>query len=672
MKKIIFILVWIIAGITVATAQISSYSFEYTAGTYSEITGGTVVYSDAGLTEPLRLENYAFAQGRTLIGEPANVTGFPIGFSFIFGSQTFTHFAVSPNGFIYLGGATPFLVDAREVSSDINVGLGLGTKNPILSDRERFEEGAINVLGFSRVTSSGTDDISATTVDANTEISYLLSGTAGDRVLTIQFKQIILSYSPTVQDPVDIQIRLYEANSKVEMIFNNFNIGSDRVWAEIGLKGDVLGNTKYLTTSASSNWSTATAGVTGNVNLFNAVCANGTTFAFTPPPFCVEPASQATALEIAVASNSISGSFTAAEADEYLVLIGKDISLTGSADRPADNTTYVAGQEIGKFTVVARSSATTFEAKGLEGSSNYAIHIYALNSNCLNGPKYRRANPLIADVTTLPGAPVLSLAEGGFTSLKLATEANQANNPVIIAQNTGQYAVDNNNNQLNDGAFGMPTAGVNVGDLLEGGGTVIYKGAVSNAIEVNGLNPGELVNFAAWSYDANENAVSSLFAKLNITTWGTLPYVPNFSQYAPYAIPEGWEEEGGIFQLTMNNSNRRGDFLQGRVTTASPVNPASGSVATQYLQLAPGNSRLILSGKLEHTTPRPFVTSGYTEWEDNDSMVFSAKKVGDTDYTTVYTIDKANAGDFFKNAGSGAFSDIAIPIEGFGGAIAKV
>ncbi|MDR2804822.1 MAG: fibronectin type III domain-containing protein [Dysgonamonadaceae bacterium] len=682
MKKIIFFLVGCIVGLATATAQINSYNFAYTAGTYSEISGGTTVYSGAAQgADSLRLENYAFVPGDTLISEIATVTGYPIGFNFNLGSQIFTHFAISPNGFIYLGGES-FTVDATEVSSDINVSWGSGTKNPVLSDNNRFEEGATNLLGFSRITASvtsdGSNDISATTADANTEISYSLSGTAGSRVLTIQFKKIILSWSATAMDAVDVQIRLYEADSKVELIFNDFAQTDERVWAEIGLKGSVLGNTKYVFIDSDSNWSTATADVTGNVNLRNTVCDNGATFTFTPPPACVAPASKPTGLEMEATSNSIGGSFAPADADKYLVLAGltENIALIGTNDKPKADKSYNVGDSInGKWRVIAFSSATTFSFDGLESSTEYTVAVYPANTECLGGPKYyTMGTPLNDVIKTLPGAPQLSISEGGFTGLKLAAQANAANNPVIVAVNSGQWDVDNNQNQLNDGVFGTPTLNMNTGDQLTGGGKIIYKGPASNAIEVTGLAPNKLVNFAAWSYDETDNAISSTLVKLNVTTWGALPYLLDFSQYAAYGIPVDWEQEGNYFELKQNNATRRGNLLEARVTGASPQASAYSSIATQYLQLAPGNSRLVLSGILTHTTgSRPYVTTGYTEWEENDNMAFLVKKIGETDYIPVYTINASNAANFFTDAtAAGSYSNIVIPIEGFGNETVKV
>ncbi|MDR2804881.1 MAG: fibronectin type III domain-containing protein, partial [Dysgonamonadaceae bacterium] len=649
MKKIISLLVWCIVVLTTATAQINSYSFAYTAGTYSEISGGTVVYSGAAQgAEPLCLENYAFVPGDTLISEIATVTGYPIGFNFNLGEQTFTHFAISPNGFIYLGGDAPFEVAATSVST-------------VMVDDSRFEEGAINVLGFSRTSTCNT-------AGANTEISYLLSGDAGSQILTVQFKKIIFSWSSTT-DAVDIQIRLYEADSKVEMIFNDLVIPQyEFAWAEIGLKGNVVGNTKFLNIGAGDNWSTATAGVTGNVSLRNSTCDNGATFTFTPPPACVTPASQPTDLQLTASSNGVSGSFTAtADADKYLVLMGKDISMVGLKDRPVDGVTYNVGDVINnKLTVVTFSPNITFSVDNLENSSEYSFYIYAANAECLYGsPKYNPLKALNEVIKTLPGAPqLLSLSEGGFTGLKLAVQANAANNPVIVAVNSGQWAVDNNQNQLNDGVFGTPTLNMNTGDQLTGGGKIIYKGPASDAIEVTGLEPNKLVNFAAWSYDETDNAISSALVKLNVTIWGTLPYSLDFSQYKAYDIPEGWEEEGGYFRLEQDNTTRRGSYLSCNRLPASETG-SYASITTQYLKLAPGESRLSLAGRLFQTSSaRPFPENDLTEWNEKDSLLVQVIKYGTTEPITVYTVNAANA--------FGGNFNVKLPITGFANDTVKV
>jgi hypothetical protein len=515
------------------------------------------------------------------------------------------------------------------------------------------------VLGFSRTGSN-----SATTADANTEIGYLLSGDAGSQVLIIQFKKIIV---PETTNPVDIQIRLYEADSRVELIFNNFTIGGNVAWAEIGLKGDGLGNTKYVTLSQNNNWSAATAGITGNVSFRNTTCTDGTTFTFTPPPACEAPESQPTDLQLTATSNSISGSFTAAEADKYLVLRGKNILMTTGGDRPVDGVTYNVGEIINnKLTVVAYSPETTFSTDNLESSSEYNFYVYAANSECLYGPKYRKLGALSGEIKTLPAAPELSLAEGGFTSLKLAVEANTVNDPVIVAQNIGQWAIDEVNNQLNDGVFGAPTLNLNVGDNIPGGGKILYKGPVSGAIEVAGLAANKLVNFAAWSYNESDNAISGAPTLFNVLTWGETPYVLNAGQFTSYNIPVDWEQEGGYFRLEKDASTSRGSYLSCNGLPASETG-SYASITTQYLKLAPGASRLHLTGRLFQTAnARPYPENDLTEWDTRDSLQVLIIKNGTTDTVAVHTVKAANANTFGGNF------DIELPITGFANDIVKV
>ncbi|MDR1762613.1 MAG: fibronectin type III domain-containing protein [Dysgonamonadaceae bacterium] len=655
MKRITSILIAALLFAVHTKAQINSYSFTNTTGTYSEISGGTVVYSGAAQSaDTLSLENYAFASGKTVIDEVADVSGFPIGFDFSFGSTVFNSFAVNPNGFIYLGNGT-FKVDA------VNVG---GNPSPaVLSDDGRFTEGAINLLGFSRTSGNAT----ATIATRNTEISYLLSGADGSRTLTVQFKKITLLMGSTdsYQD-VDFQLKLYQADNRVEFIFNNFSCSNGNIiWAEAGLKGNVQGNTKYVSISQNSNWNTATAGVTGNVSLRNVTVPDGLTFSFTPPPACATPTVKPADLVLTATSTSISGTFTGStDADKHLVMIAKNISMIGTKDKPTDNVVYNLGDTINsKWKVIYSDSGNSFKVDDLDGSTNYTILIFAFNDACLNGPKYfaTSAGRVQGNATTLPALPELSLVENGFEAVKLAATANSAGDEVIIAKNVGQWAIDNNNNQLNDGLFGTPTSDLSVGDAITGGGTVIYKGAASE-ITASGLTPNTLTNFAAWSYKGE--SVSSTVSKVNVLTWGILPYVLDFGQFKPYDIPEGWEEEGGTFRLENNSTTSRGGYLSCNSVRANSYN----SITTQYLKLGDGASRLVLDGSLTHmTSARPYTTTDYVEWADNDSIVLLVQKYGETDFTPVYTFANADG-----NAFGGTFAGKIIPISGYSNETVKL
>jgi len=651
MKKIFSLLIAALLFALHTQAQINHYSFSTsTPGAYTPVSGGTIVYSGAAQgVDTLSLENYAFAAGDTLINEAAEVTGFPIGFNFKLGETEFTSFAVSPQGFIYLGNTT-FTVDAVDA----------GGSPAVFADEARFTEGATNLIGFSRVTGTATASYSIPA----TEISYLLSGTTDNQVLTVQFTKLTIQFGSVgaFQD-VDLQLKLYEVDNHVEFVFNNFtptsNVSGNMTWCEIGLKGNVAGNTKYVNASQNSNWSNATSGTTGTATLRLTTVPDGLTFTFTPPPTCVTPTQKASDLALTATSTSITGTFTkSTDADKQIVLLGKKISLIGNTHKPTDNTVYSVGDSIAdKYEVVYVGDASTFTVNNLEGSTNYTVLVYSFNDACLYGPKYFATSQgrLSGNVTTLPAAPELSVVGNGFDAVRILATANAEGHDVIVAQNIGQWATDNNNNQLNDGVFGIPTADLNVGDAITGGGIVIYKGAASE-ITVPDLTPNTLINFAAWSIDSDD-AISSTVTKANVLTWGTSPYLVNFGQFKPYAVPEGWEEGGDeAFDLVASSTTKRGDYLRAYNVSAYSYN----SITTQYIKLAEGESRLVLEGSLTHTTGvRPYATSNYTEWADDDSIVVLLQKFGETEFTPVATFAKADSTSF-----GGTYS-LVIPISGF-------
>ena len=113
---------------------------------------------------------------------------------------------------------------------------------------------------------------------------------------------------------------------------------------------------------------------------------------------CSTPSSQPTLLAFGnTTTNSIAGSFTGSGADEYLVIKSTSNALSAT---PADGTVYTAGENFGGGTVVSRAATTNFIASGLTVFTNYYFFIYAVNSNCIGGPKYLTISPLFGNKST--------------------------------------------------------------------------------------------------------------------------------------------------------------------------------------------------------------------------------------------------------------------------------
>ena len=97
-------------------------------------------------------------------------------------------------------------------------------------------------------------------------------------------------------------------------------------------------------------------------------------------------------------STSISGSFTATIANEYLVVI----STSSLNTNPSNGTIYSAGNTLGNGTVLSRGTSTSFNATGLSSSTVYYFTFFALNSvSCSAGPVYNTTTPLNGSIATI-------------------------------------------------------------------------------------------------------------------------------------------------------------------------------------------------------------------------------------------------------------------------------
>ncbi|KAA5534671.1 T9SS type A sorting domain-containing protein [Taibaiella lutea] len=100
---------------------------------------------------------------------------------------------------------------------------------------------------------------------------------------------------------------------------------------------------------------------------------------------CTTPAAP-TALSFGTPTyTSISGSFTASGATNYLVVRYPSGSMPTA---PVDFTTYSAGMSLGTGTVVSAGNTTGFTATGLSTQTTYDFYVYGYNGGACAGPVY--------------------------------------------------------------------------------------------------------------------------------------------------------------------------------------------------------------------------------------------------------------------------------------------
>jgi len=251
-----------------------------------------------------------------------------------------------------------------------------------------------------------------------------------------------------------------------------YNIGDN-----VG-EGSVI--SKGTTTSFTATGLTALTTYYFFVFPMNAICTGGplyytttvlsgsaTTIAGLPP--CSAPTNQPTNLTFGTSTtSSITGSFTATTADQYLVVRSTSSSL--SAD-PANTIAYNSGDIIGNGTVVQRSAATTFTANGLLPNTIYYFFVFSLNNQaCINGPAYNVTAPLSSSTTTLPLPPCTN-PTGQPTALSLATSNTSISGTFTGVSNADNYLIIKST-AATLGAIPTDNTDYNAGDVF-GNGTVL-------------------------------------------------------------------------------------------------------------------------------------------------------------------------------------------------------
>ncbi|MEP0774572.1 MAG: PKD domain-containing protein, partial [Acidobacteriota bacterium] len=191
-------------------AVATGYLWSQTTGTYTEITGGTVLTTSCDDTS-------------------YNNNSLP--FSFTYDGTAYTAVSIQCNGFIAMG---------TSVTSSY-APLSTGTTNNVIS-----------ALGMDLQTGT-----------SNSEIRYETLGTSPDRVFVIQYKNF-RNYSAT-GDAYNFQIRLHETSNVVRIVYGDFSKNATSRSPQVGLRG--ASNTDFNNRSSSTGWTNTVAGTLNNATV---------------------------------------------------------------------------------------------------------------------------------------------------------------------------------------------------------------------------------------------------------------------------------------------------------------------------------------------------------------------------------------------------------------------
>ena len=225
-----------------------------------------LIFSFTGIAQSVT--NYIFTSGTTTFTQlsgGANATlngntddgfytGIPIGFNFIYNSTVYTTLSASTNGFISLGSN---ISNANSQANNLATGTGTTSPRPIIAPLW--------------------DDNEMSTANG---FSYQTSGTAPNRVFTAEWLNIQWNYNATA-GCLSMQVKLYEANSRVEFIYRPEAGALVTPSASLGITNILTGPRNFLCLTSVSGLPFDTSTVTETTTI-NTKPNNGQRFTFSP------------------------------------------------------------------------------------------------------------------------------------------------------------------------------------------------------------------------------------------------------------------------------------------------------------------------------------------------------------------------------------------------------
>ncbi|MEO6228773.1 MAG: fibronectin type III domain-containing protein [Ferruginibacter sp.] len=290
--------------------SITNYSFSSTSGSFTSLSGGTVPSLISGLDD-------------------GYMNGIPIGFDFFYMGGRYTTLSLSTNGWLLLG-------------SDI-------TDAAYWNDLKYFTQRPIIAPLW--------DDLQ---LSASTDVTYLTSGSAGSRVLTLEVLKLKWDYSQS-NASMSFQVKLYESTGKIEFIYRRESAANGSASASIGITGTSTGNGNYLSLNGSGS-SPSVSSTTETTNISSRP-SNGRTFTFSQ----TSPTAPGSLSYNSITTTSLKLNWTDNSGNETAFVI---YSSTDGI-----NYTYLAQTS---------ANATSYTATGLAPGTTYYHRVYALREGALS------------------------------------------------------------------------------------------------------------------------------------------------------------------------------------------------------------------------------------------------------------------------------------------------
>ncbi|MCW3103351.1 MAG: hypothetical protein JWO09_1791 [Bacteroidetes bacterium] len=609
-------------------AQVSTYTFSSSAGTYTPITGGTVITSGTSDDNTFGAMN--------------------IGFPFTYNGVSYTQFGANVNGWISMGPAAPtssYNPISTGATNNIISGMGRDLQLGFTSVGDRvtgsnvitnvtstagFFPGDVllTVTGFPAgttitavtattitVSSNATTTGTAGTLTVGGEMRYEVLGTAPNRVCVVQWTRA-RRFGATATTGrncfYNFQIRLYETSNVVDVIYGPVVTNPTSSTYEIGLRGASTADFNNRTTT--TDWSATTAGATNtasNTLTTTVFPASGQTYTWTPPSGCtgtpVAGASSSSANPVCVGVNftlSLSGA-TVASGLTYQWQSSTD-GVTYSNITGATTATYSTNQSVASFyqaIVTCTASGMTATSTPVNVTMNSPTSCYCAS----NATSTADEDILNVTLGTLNNTSTCATTGGPGSTLNMYSDFTAVAAPSIMQGTVSPFSVQ-------------------VGTC---GGNFTNSVRIFIDFNQNGLftDPGETVYTSAAGTIGAHTESGNITVPIGATPGTTRMRVVNMETGTPTSItPCGTYGWGETEDYTVN-------------ITAAPS--CSGTPAPGATQSTPSSVCNGVSFTLSMSTP-PTGTSGITfQWQSSPDNITYTNIAGATSST--YTTSQSTA-----------------------------
>ncbi len=302
-----------------------------------------------------------------------------IGFPFYYRGVSYTQFSISTNGFLTFNTGTAAIGSLTGA---------YGYQNTMFSSAS----GSVTTLAPFYDDQQTAGNL-GTQTDLNNTYKYLLSGTAGSRVATIEWVNS-QDFSSTSTSSFNYQIKLYESDGHIEFIYGAMTLANSGTITtmsySLGINGPTITATptaaELLTqqTANTATFSATASNVLGGATPGNMPTANSM-ISFTPTSATVP-----TALTFSnISSGAMRLNWTDTSADELGFII----------ERSTDNSTFTTLATLAANTV-------TYNVINLAANTNYYFKVSPLREakgTALSGNQSTTAAPTLASVISIDG-----------------------------------------------------------------------------------------------------------------------------------------------------------------------------------------------------------------------------------------------------------------------------